>query len=276
MAFRNLGLIVLLLIGHTAGTVAKSASPPTTSARWHRCCTKNFLTYSTDALLAQQLARNCESKRDELAKRWLGEAESNSSWSNCRCCVVVHPTAAAYAAAVGHSGESSSGCSTVRVSGGRLVCRRIDLRADCTDPLTAALPHELTHIVLADKFLDRSLPRWADEGMAILADPPQTQSGHRRDAQSAMLSASSFSVDDLLQMTEYPPPTRQTAFYGQSAALARFLVDRGGHKKLVDFVDLSMAEGSDRALSAIYHISNTAELDQLWRRATVESFVAQN
>jgi hypothetical protein len=250
-----------------------AAEPRSASTHWHCSASDNFLTYTTDATLGQHLAKHCEAQRKHLAKQWLGDGAA--AWGKCRCIVVVHPTARAYAAAVGRGGEQSTGCSTVRFNYGKLIYRRIDLRADRGDPLTAALPHELTHMVLADKFLDRPLPRWADEGMAILADPVHKQQGHQRDAQLATIGIVRFSARELLQMVDYPPATRQAAFYGQSAALVKFLVARGGHKKFLDFVDRSMTDGSDQALRATYQIGNSAELEQLWRRHTIETLVAR-
>ena len=38
--------------------------------------------------------------------------------------------------------------------------------------LACVVPHETTHLVLGDLFADAPLPRWADEGMAVLAEPP--------------------------------------------------------------------------------------------------------
>ena len=53
---------------------------------------------------------------------------------------------------------------------GRTVLRRIDVRADASDWSNAALPHELTHVVLGERFGGHALPRWADEGIAMLSE----------------------------------------------------------------------------------------------------------
>ncbi len=41
--------------------------------------------------------------------------------------------------------------------------------------MTAILPHEVTHVVLADLFTTQQIPRWADEGIAVLAEPNAEQ-----------------------------------------------------------------------------------------------------
>lgn len=268
-------VLAVLIFGFFMGDLAHAGQPQVATSRWHCRATENFLTYATDASLAQRIAERCEIERGRLFKLWLGESHEGA-WSKCRCVVVVHPTAPLYAAAVGRGGEQSTGCSTTRFNDGKIVYRRIDLRADRGDPLTAALPHELTHVVLADRFLDRPLPRWADEGMAILSDPPQKQSGHARDAQLAALSTRRFSAADLLGMVDYPTLDRQPTFYGQSASLVKFLVKRGGNTKFLDFVELSTAENPDQALQSIYHIQGAAELERLWLSDAAETLVASD
>jgi hypothetical protein len=266
---------IALLVFLWAGRELTGAQPQRAASRWFCSKTESFLVYSTDATLSPRLADQCETQRKQLADRWLGEAAIHS-WNKCRCIVVVHPTAKEYALTVGQGGEQTSGCSTTRVNQGTVEYRRIDLRADRGDPLTAALPHELTHVVLTDKFLDRPIPRWADEGMAILADPLHKQRGHERDARLATESATRFTARELLHLADYPSQARQAWFYGQSAALVNFFVTRGGHAKFLDFVERSMSEGSDKALHAVYEIAGTTELDRLWVRHAAENLVAQD
>lgn len=66
-------------------------------------------------------------------------------------------------------GQASLGSSWLDFVDKEVSKRRVDLLPDSTKALTA-LGHEMTHIVIADFFEGEQLPRWADEGMAILAD----------------------------------------------------------------------------------------------------------
>ena len=52
------------------------------------------------------------------------------------------------------SPKNSPGFSTMMCNGNRVVARRVNLRADHPQLLTAILPHEVTHVVLADLFTD--------------------------------------------------------------------------------------------------------------------------
>lgn len=74
--------------------------------------------------------------------------------------IVLHPDRESYLAAVGADAANTAGSSLVErnancdtKSANCISKRRIDLRGDRPDYLTAALPHELTHVMLADHFL---------------------------------------------------------------------------------------------------------------------------
>jgi hypothetical protein len=81
---------------------------------------------------------------------------------------VLHPTSDSYAREI--KTTQTAGSTLIEFRGDKVALRRVDLRADQTSFLTNALPHELTHVVLADRFAACPIPHWADEGMAILAE----------------------------------------------------------------------------------------------------------
>lgn len=152
---------------------------------------------------------------------------------------------------------------------GSVVERRIDLLDAETDFLTAALPHELTHVVLSDKFGSNPMPRWAEEGIAILADPAAKQARHRNDLKVAVSNGTVFSTALLFAMGNYPQRDRFGAFYGQSASLTEYLVRRRNPAQFVTFIQRAQLEGYDSALQQCYEISSMGELDRLWRKYLV-------
>lgn len=83
-----------------------------------------------------------------------------------RCEVVVHESRAAYQRAVGAGSERTYGSSLIRFTQDRVAVRRIDVLPNAEGQL-AALPHELVHVVLADRFSGRQPPRWVDEGSRL-------------------------------------------------------------------------------------------------------------
>jgi hypothetical protein len=170
-----------------------------------------------------------------------------------------------YIAAVGRGGERTIGSSLVKTDKGQIKSRRIDLLSAGTKFLSAALPHELTHVILRDRFTSTVVPRWADEGMAMLADSQDKQERHRKDLQQALAQRRTFHAVELLTMDEYPSSSRFGAFYGQSASLTGFLVSRESPARFVEFLNRAHETGYDTALKECYGIAGVGELDRQWR-----------
>ena len=61
------------------------------------------------------------------------------------------------------------------MNAGKIISRRVNLRTDHPTLVQAVLPHEITHVILADFFTEQQIPRWADEGLAVLAEPLDEQ-----------------------------------------------------------------------------------------------------
>jgi hypothetical protein len=154
----------------------------------------------------------------------------------------------------------------VKTNKGRIVSRRIDLLGSDTEFLSAALPHELTHVILRDRFTLTVAPRWADEGMAMLADTEAKQDRHYRDLEEALAQRTTFRAAELLTMEEYPSPGRFGTYYGQSASLTKFLVARKSPEQFVEFLDRARNTGYDAALQECYGIAGVGELDRQWRQ----------
>jgi Peptidase MA superfamily len=213
---------------------------------------------------AADLARHVESLRNVLCATWLGK-NSPDEW-NPKCQVILYSSRQSYVRAAGRGSERTVGSSLVKTNKGRIVSRRIDLLGAGTEFLSAALPHELTHVVLRDQFTSTVAPRWADEGMAMLADTEAKQGRHYRDLEKALAQRTTFHAAELLTMEEYPPLSRFGVFYGQSASLTKFLVARKSAQQFVEFLDRARNTGYDAALQECYGIAGVGELDRQWRQ----------
>jgi hypothetical protein len=252
------------------GTVCACADCPHVDrtyrqGRWFVLETANFQVCCEQAEgPAKHIARHAEALRNALYTKWLGKTAPDK-WSP-KCQIVLYANQRTYVAAVGRGSERTVGSSLVNVDKGRITSRRIDLLGANTEYLSAALPHELTHVVLKDRFITTALPRWADEGIAILADTEAKQGRHFKDLQNAIASRTTFHVANLLMMDEYPRSDSFGAFYGQSASLTEFLVSRKTPESFIEFVDQAGSEGYDKALQRYYGFSGLADLDRQWRR----------
>ncbi|MSR56081.1 MAG: hypothetical protein EXS05_00165 [Planctomycetaceae bacterium] len=208
----------------------------------------------------------CEALRSRLQENWLSAAAAG--WDP-KCIVVVHRTAKGYTARLGRGSEGSSGCASLESEGGRVVARRIDLRGDADDWLTAAFPHELTHIVLADRFGGRQPPRWVDEGIAILAEPETKQLQRLRAFEAAEARRQIYSARELMAPAADRDARRRDAFYWQSASLVAHLVEQGTSEQFLTFVDALMRDGTEHALRQVYEIPSLAQLESRWRPQTL-------
>jgi hypothetical protein len=210
---------------------------------------------------ARATAVLCERWRSKLQSYWCGEGQDG--WSP-KCKIVVHADKSSYLAVVGRGGAASYGSSLIDFSAAKAVSqRRIDLRGD--SPLgLEALPHELTHVVVADLLEGQQPPRWADEGMAMLADSAAKRSLHERDLAAGLADRRAFRLAELFAIRVYPHPTRVPAFYGQSVSVAGLLANRDDPVRFVEFLKLGERDGYDRALAQVYGIADVAALERLW------------
>jgi hypothetical protein len=214
---------------------------------------------------AANILERCDLLRVETQRVWLG-GETADRWRP-RCEIILHPTQASYLQAVGRGGGQTSGSSLIRFEKGSVHTRRIDLLVDEQGGVSA-LPHELTHVVLADRFGGRQPPRWIDEGLATMADSAAKRRLHHRDCQSALDRGTALRVMDVLRLERFTSAQQVPAFYGQSLSLVQFLSERDRPAKIVDFAEAAMEHGYDRALDEYYEIDGVAGLERLWRSHT--------
>ena len=239
-------------------TPGATASP--SPIEWQVHQTENFRIFHCDPALAQRAAEVAESVRTAQAKRW-GSSAAHSPWSP-RCDVYLYSNPRSYAMETGQP-EISPGISTMTNNGIRVLSRRMNLRSDNPVLLTATLPHEVTHIVLSDLFVVQQIPRWADEGIAVLAEPLAEQHHREAELREPLEADRVFPVSQLMAM-EYPDQKDWRLFYAQSVSLTRYLVDQGPPERFIQFVRDSQRIGTAAALRDIYQIEGPSDLHNRW------------
>jgi hypothetical protein len=238
----------------------KVGRPAGSFGNWRIWESPNFRILHADDALAERAAKVAEAAREEQTRRWAGSSPAGP-WTP-RCDLYLYPTPEVYHQATGQPADSP-GFSTMGLNAGRVVGRRINLRADHPALLTAVLPHEVTHVVLADLFADQPIPKWADEGMAVLSEPLAEQQRRATDLTRPLASGRLFRVADLMGM-EYPDGQHWPLFYAQSVSLTRFLVERGTPAQFIRFVQASQRNGLEAELKRTYQIDGFADLQKRW------------
>jgi hypothetical protein len=234
---------------------------------WCVAESRNFSCWTClEAHRARELAAACETWRVRLQETWGGEGDKRD-WIP-RCEIVVHSTQSAYNAALARPGDASVGSTQIRYDVERVVQRRVDLRADASDWANAALPHELTHVVLGERFGGRPLPAWADEGLAMLSESPAKRNARLADLRRTLRHRPTYSIGELLSVRQLPAPQRRDAFYGQSLALTSRLVERFGPRDFARFLESCQTTTVDEALRTEFAISGVDGLERDWRQWT--------
>jgi hypothetical protein len=228
---------------------------------WRVWDTPSFRILHADDALAETVARVCETTRTTQMRHWFGRA-SSAEWTP-RCDVYLYPTPAQFHQMTDQP-EESPGFSTMGVNEGRVVARRMNLRADHPKLLMAILPHEITHVVLADLFTSDQIPRWADEGMAVLSEPTGEQQLRAVELAEPLETGRLFRLQDLMVM-DYPDGRYWGLYYAQSVSLTRFIVSQGTPAQFVQFVRDSQRNGVEAELKRTYRIDGFADLEKRWR-----------
>jgi hypothetical protein len=229
---------------------------------WLVAETENFRIYhNLSADWLRKVAEVAERTRADMQHRWFGAV--GEPWYP-KCELYLHATAETYSRVTGVP-TASPGHSSFHLDGARVIGRRIDLHCDDPGMLIAVLPHETTHVVLAGNFGSQPVPRWADEGIAVLTEPSDRIDRHLRNLPKHRQERQLFSLWQLVHMNEYPEPRYVGAFYAESVSLVDFLSHERGPAVFTQFVRDGMQEGYDVSLRRHYGFRDFDELEQRWQ-----------
>ena len=133
-----------------------------------------------------------------------------------------------------------------------------------------ALPHEMTHVLLADRFAGTQPPPWLDEGIATLADSAAKQQRHLNDLRAVTTRSGRQSIAQMLNHEGPIPGNQRARFYGQSIALAKVLTHLDAPTKIFEFAAEAERTSPERALRSVYKL----DLHELDRRIFELTFSA--
>jgi hypothetical protein len=230
---------------------------------WQVARTTNFcLFHRNSPALAEAVLRTAERTRTVQQRKWFGAIAED--WSP-RCAMCLYPSAESYSESTGAPANLGGGHTDVRVEEGRVLSRYIHIHGPRELLLEGVVPHEVTHAVLAGRMGGARVPRWADEGMAVLAEPKSRVELHLHSLSRCRDDQLLFSVSDLVQMRDYPQSRAIGAFYAQSVSLVDFLARAKGSTRFTAFVRDGERDGYAASLRRHYGWS-FAELDRRWQR----------
>jgi hypothetical protein len=215
--------------------------------------------YTLSREQAEQAAKIAERTRADVQQKWFGGP--GEDWSP-KCDLFLFATAQDYAK-TGVPG-TSPGHSKITMENGHVVGRIVYLHCDDPNMLVAVLPHEATHVVLAGQFGEQQVPRWADEGLAVLSEPREKIERHLRNVSRCRQDGLLFTLHQLVQLSDYPDPRYIGAFYAQSVSLVEYLASERGPRVFVEFLRDGLRGGYEAALQRHYGCQGFADLEQRW------------
>lgn len=235
---------------------------------WHVAESANFRFYHhSQPEVAVRLAAVCEKSRHAIRQRWLGN-NGQSAWT-IKCDVYLYPTRQEFERKTRYPADSW-GFADLEIGQGQVWMRRLDMRSDVESRLIAVAIHELTHVVLADRFAHRQIPRWADEGIALNSEPPQRQQDMRRWLAGEVRQGRGFKLTQLLAMQQYPTDKHLgDLFYAQSGSLIEFLLQQNSDSEegVMRLVESAQHQVLEQPLQGV----SVARLESEWKAWLLKS-----
>ncbi len=239
----------------------------TTSNGWKVLESKSFrVHYVGSSTVAERIAALCEQSRQALRERWLGTT-TTSEWTP-KCDVFLYPNGAEFQRLTRWPAEMW-GVADLQVGDGKVWLRHLYVRTDDEKRLDKVIVHELTHVVLADHFTEHQIPRWADEGIAVLSEPAERLIEMRQWLKQEATQGRIFTLQQLVNQRELPGDRRLgDLFYAQSSSLVEFLLAdrRLSATQVLRFVADIEARGLNQALASWFPDVSSATMDSKWRQ----------
>lgn len=207
----------------------------------------NFVVRARRMDVAESVGEHAERYRREKALEWLGF--ELPPWPN-PCAIAVRVT---------HGG--AGGATSFAFENGEVLGQDMTVEGPLERILNSVLPHEVTHTIFAAKFR-RPLPRWADEGGAVLSEDAQEIARHDRMVRELINSGRMISLGRLFVLTEYPNDVM--ALYAQGFSVARYLASLRGRRVFLDFVWDGQQFGWENVVRRYYGFASIPALEQSW------------
>jgi hypothetical protein len=130
--------------------------------------------------------------------------------------------------------------------------------------IASVLPHEVTHTVFAHYFRC-PVPRWADEGGAVLSEDDIERNNHDMMARQILNAGRALPLGYLFGLKNYPRDPRDIGtLYAEGYSVSRFLVDSSNRKVFLEFLGHGMNYGWDSAVQTYYRYQSVAQLQEAW------------
>ncbi len=210
----------------------------------------NFVVRAPSTTIARSLSEKAETLRRELSETWLGEKLGD--WSQ-PCPIEVQ---------IGNK-LGAGGATTFRFDGGKELAGWNMKIQGPADKIESVLAHEIMHTILATRF-NQPLPRWIDEGICLTVESADGQAKMQQMLSQLMEGQRLLPFTELIDETNYP--TDVIAMSAQGRSMTKHLVDQGGTRKLIQFIqDAIELDSWSEALEEHYEYETPLAFERAWK-----------
>jgi hypothetical protein len=206
----------------------------------------NFLVDAPTPEIAQQVGQWAEYYRREKAIQWLGR--EMPPWSE-PCPLHVKVTFG-----------MARGATSFNFMHGQ-VWQTMQIEGSLDRLIKSVLPHEVTHTVFAYYFRC-PVPRWADEGGAVLSEDDLERSRHDQLVRQILNAGRAIPLRRLFTLRDYPREVG--ALYAEGFSVANFLVATSDRRTFLSFVAQGMQGDWDAAAQTHYRYQSVEQLEEAW------------
>ncbi len=220
----------------------------------HAAQSQNFIVFASSPQLAARVSEAAEGYRSQLATYWLGG--EIPAWSQ-RCPIHVKTSPR-----LGAGGETRFSLMPQGVGNWMMSVQGTEQRV-----LDSVLPHEITHTIFATHFakFNDYVPRWADEGACTTVEHPEEKGKHVKFLQDFLRTGRGIPFNRMFSLKDYPHDI--LPLYAQGHSVVQFLLDQGGPRKFVSFIEDGMAGRNWQvAMQKHYKYQSIGELQMQWNR----------
>src|SRR5437879_3670799 len=183
----------------------------------YRTTQGNFVVEAQSPQVAEQVGQWAEYYRKEKAVQWLGREMPN--WPEpCPLRVSVK--------------QNGPGGATSFNFMGNNVWQTMHIEGPLDRLLASVLPHEITHTVFAH-YYRRPVPRWADEGGAVLSEDDLERGRHDVMARQILNAGRAIPLSRLFTLQQYPRDVG--SLYAEGYSVANFLVASSNRRTFLEF-----------------------------------------
>ena len=245
----NLGLATAIVLLFTSHALAQFGPQ-----QQHVAHSQNFIVFAASPKFAAEVSQAAERYRKDLAVYWIGK--ELPAWSQ-RC--PLHVTASPR---LGAGGETRFSLMPGGVGNWMMSVQGTEQRV-----LDSVLPHEITHTIFATHFAryNKYVPRWADEGACTTVEHIEEKGKHVKFLQSFLRTGRGIPFNKMFTLKDYPDDI--LPLYAQGHSVVQFLLDQGGPKKFIAFLEEGMrTDAWQTAMKNHYEYATIGELQSQWNR----------